>query len=50
MTIDALEVILIVPLFAAAILAVLPGYRLTANLNVAAALATFLVSVSLFWM
>jgi hydrogenase-4 component F len=50
MTIDALEAILIVPLFAAALLAVLPGYRLTANLNVAAALVTFLVSVSLFWM
>ncbi|HXD43940.1 MAG TPA: hydrogenase 4 subunit F [Pseudolabrys sp.] len=50
MTIDALESILVVPLLAAAILAVLPGYRLTANLNVAAALVTFLISVSLFWM
>jgi len=50
MTIDALEAILVVPLLAAAILAVLPGYRLTANLNVAAALVTFLISVSLFWM
>ncbi len=50
MTIDALETILIVPLLAAALLAVLPGYRLTAGLNVAAALVTFLISVSLFWM
>ena len=50
MTIDALEVILIVPLFAAALVAALPGYRLTASLNVGAALVTFLVSVSLFWM
>ena len=50
MTIDALELILVVPLLAAALLAALPGYRLTASLNVAAALATFLVSVSLFWM
>jgi hydrogenase-4 component F len=49
MTIDALEAILIVPLIAAAVLAVLPGYRLTASLNVVAALATFLLSVSLFW-
>jgi hydrogenase-4 component F len=50
MTIDAPEAILVVPLLAAAILAVLPGYRLTANLNVAAALVTFVIAVSLFWM
>ena len=50
MTIGALEAILIVPLVAAALLAALPGYRLTASLNVLAALATFLISVSLFWM
>ncbi|HZY55481.1 MAG TPA: hydrogenase 4 subunit F [Reyranella sp.] len=49
MNVDALEAILIVPLIAAAVLAVLPGYRLTASLNVVAALATFLLSVSLFW-
>ena len=50
MTIDTLEAILIVPLVAAAVLAALPGYRLTAALNIVAALATFLLSVSLFWM
>jgi hydrogenase-4 component F len=49
-TIDPLEAILVLPLAAAAILAVLPGYRLTANINVGAALVTFVVSVSLFWM
>jgi hydrogenase-4 component F len=49
MTLDALEAILLIPLAAAAILAALPGYRLTANLNVVAALLTFLTSVSLFW-
>ena len=46
----ALEAILAVPLFSAAILAALPGYRLTASLNVVAALVTFLISLSLFWM
>ena len=45
----ALAAILVVPLVAAAVLVALPGYRLTANLNVVAALATFLISVSLFW-
>jgi hydrogenase-4 component F len=48
MTFDALEAVLVIPLVAAALLAVLPGYRLTANLNVGAALLTFLVSASLF--
>jgi hydrogenase-4 component F len=45
----ALAAILIVPVVADAVLVALPGYRLTANLNVVAALATFLISVSLFW-
>ncbi len=45
----ALAAILVVPLVAAAVLVALPGYRLTPNLNVVAALATFLISVSLFW-
>jgi len=49
MTFDALDAVLLIPLASAAILAVLPGYRLTANLNVVAALLTFLTSVSLFW-
>jgi hydrogenase-4 component F len=48
MTLDALEAVLVIPLLAAALLAILPGYRLTANLNVGAALLTFLVSASLF--
>jgi hydrogenase-4 component F len=48
MTFDALGAVLVIPLLAAALLAVLPGYRLTAILNVGAALFTFLVSVSLF--
>jgi hydrogenase-4 component F len=48
MTFDALTAVLVIPLVAAALLAVLPGYRVTATLNVAAALFTFLVSLSLF--
>jgi hydrogenase-4 component F len=40
--------ILAIPLVAAALLAILPGYRATARLNVAAAFATFAVSLSLF--
>ena len=40
--------ILAIPLVAAALLAILPGYRATARLNVAAAFATFVVSLSLF--
>jgi hydrogenase-4 component F len=38
----------VIPLFAAAILAALPGYQLTAKLNVLASLITFLAAVSLF--
>ena len=41
MRFDALEAVLLIPLMAAALLAALPGYRLTAGLNVAAALLTF---------
>ncbi|HTQ84434.1 MAG TPA: hydrogenase 4 subunit F [Pseudolabrys sp.] len=48
--IDPLTGILFVPAVAAAVLAVLPGYRLSANLNVVAALLTFLIAVSLFWL
>src|SRR3954465_84553 len=48
MTFDALGAILLIPLAAAALLAVLPDYRVTAILNVLAALLTFLTSVSLF--
>ena len=38
-----------IPAVAAAVLAVLPGYRLTANLNVVATFLTFLAAVSLFF-
>jgi hydrogenase-4 component F len=48
MRIDALTGVLLIPAIAAALLAVLPGYRLTARLNVLAALATFLTACSLF--
>ena len=48
MTIDALEAILLIPAISAALLAILPGYLLTAKLNVVAALATFLTSLLLF--
>ena len=44
----ALATILVVPALAAALLALLPGYRLTARLNVVASLATFLSALSLF--
>ena len=40
--------VLLIPILAAALLAVLPGYRLTARLNVLASLATFLSALSLF--
>ena len=40
--IDALTGVLLIPAAAAALLAILPGYRMTARINVVAALATFL--------
>ena len=48
MTVDALTAILLIPAVAAAILALLPDYRLTAALNVVASLLTFLTALSLF--
>ena len=48
MNVNALGAILLIPAISAALLAILPGYRLTAKLNVVAALATFLTSLSLF--
>jgi len=39
--------VLVIPIVAAALLAALPGYRLTARLNVVASLATFLSALSL---
>jgi hydrogenase-4 component F len=46
--IDALAGILVIPAAAATLLVALPDYRLTARLNVVAALLTFLTAVSLF--
>jgi hydrogenase-4 component F len=46
---DALTAVLAVPAVAAALLALLPAYRITAGLNVAAALLTFLSALSLFF-
>jgi len=48
MTLDALASLLLIPAIAAATLALLPGYRLTARLNVLATLLTLLSAVSLF--
>jgi hydrogenase-4 component F len=48
MRIDALAALLLIPAVSAAVLALLPGYRLTARLNVFAALLTLLSAVSLF--
>ena len=45
---DALTAILLIPIGAAAVLALLPGYRLTARLNVVASLLTLLSALSLF--
>ena len=44
---DPLVAVLVIPMLAAALLAVLPGYRLGARLNVLAALLTFLTALSL---
>jgi hydrogenase-4 component F len=46
--IDPTTAVLVIPAVSAAVLAVIPGYRLTAALNVAASLLTFLASVFLF--
>jgi hydrogenase-4 component F len=46
--IDALTGVLLIPAVAAALLAVLPGYRLTSRLNVLAAFLSFATAVSLF--
>src|SRR5512143_2324270 len=48
MTLDALAGVLLIPAVAAVLLAVLPGYRLTARLNVLATLLTFFTATSLF--
>jgi hydrogenase-4 component F len=48
MTFDVLTALLLIPAAAAAILALLPDYRLTAALNVVATLFTLLTALSLF--
>jgi hydrogenase-4 component F len=48
MSFDALTALLLIPAFAAAILALLPDYRVTAVLNVIAALLTLATATSLF--
>src|ERR1700692_5089821 len=45
---DPVVAVLLIPIGSAALLAVLPGYRLTARLNVVASFATFLSALSLF--
>ena len=49
MTFDALTGVLLIPAIAAALLAVLPGYRVTARLNVVATTLTLLCALSLFF-
>jgi hydrogenase-4 component F len=46
---DIVVAVLVIPVSTAALLALLPNYRLTAALNVLAAFLTFLVAVSLFF-
>src|SRR5438132_5428774 len=48
MRFDALVAVLIIPAVAAGLLSVLPGYRLTARLNVIATFGTFVIALSLF--
>src|SRR5690348_15080586 len=48
MTFDALTALLVTPAFAAAVLALLPDYRVTAALNVLAAFFTLITAISLF--
>jgi hydrogenase-4 component F len=45
---DPVTAVLLIPICSAALLAVLPGYRVPARLNVVASLATFLSALSLF--
>jgi len=47
--VDALTAVLVIPLASAALLALLPGYRITARLNVLAALLTLLAALSLLF-
>jgi hydrogenase-4 component F len=49
MRVDAVSAILLIPALAAALLAMLPGYRATARLNMLAALLSFLTALSLLF-
>ena len=49
MSFDAVTAVLAIPATAALLLALLPSYRVTAYLNVAATLLTFLAALSLFF-
>jgi hydrogenase-4 component F len=49
MRFDALSAVLLIPLIAAAVLAVLRGYRLTARINVVATTLTLVCALSLFF-
>ena len=44
MTFDPVIAVLLIPAGAAMLLAALPGYRITARINVLAALASFIVA------
>ena len=44
---DAVTAVLVIPIAAAAVLAILPGYRITARLNILASLLTMLSALSL---
>jgi hydrogenase-4 component F len=46
---EPVTAVLVIPALAAALLVALPGYRLTAALNVLATLLTFVAAVSLFF-
>ena len=46
---DAVTAILLIPVCSAALLAILPGYRLTARVNMLASFFTFLSALSLFF-
>lgn len=46
---NGLTLVLVIPAVSAAILALLPGYRLTSRLNVVASFLTLVAALSLFW-
>jgi hydrogenase-4 component F len=48
-TLDPVELVLLIPIGAAALLAALPGYRLTSRLSVLASLLTLIAAASLFF-